>query len=331
MNNNGVNSTNMLNQTANASVQGQPVVQPGVSSGTVSQPQVPGNSTTVPSSQTSTTLVQPGVQSGSVPPASPVVNGNTVQPNRDDQSPKKKKSFFARFFFLIALCLGGYVVFLTMQQQQLELQLKQECSPVSTTKGTKQLDINSTIVQDLYGKVSTNIREDLVSIELTDEMKVYLAYRQIPNKKIYESNCNLFSDVAMEPYTCMENTTFMPTAFKEQTLDIELKKLFGSKTNIAPMNVQLGDGCLGGYQYIKERGEYVEGYCSQKETTSFRATKKLVSATSNQSTIVLREEVKYYEAEKQNLPENLRDGIYVYTFQLDTNYNYVYVSKTFEE
>lgn len=271
-----------------------------------------------------------------------IVNSQITTQSVDNQNPqgvdndkskgrKKKKNVLAWFFFLLVIFLAGYNYY-TMQQHKLMVaKLKDECSPVSTEKGEKELALDSTIVQDLYSKVATNIREDLASSNLDDQMKLYLAYRQVANRKIYESNCNLFSKTAMEPYICTETATFSPDAFKEETLQVEVKKLFGESTNIPNANIQLGKTCIGGYQYIAERGEYVKGYCLEEQTTQYRVTKKLVGATSNKSTITLKEEVKYYGAEQLKIPENLRSGIYVYKFKLDTNYNYVYISKTFEE
>lgn len=244
---------------------------------------------------------------------------------------RKKKNVLAWFFFLLIILLSGYNYYMMQQHKLVVAKIKDECSPVSTDKGEKELALDSTIVQDLYSKVATNIREDLASSNLDDQMKLYLAYRQVPNRKIYESNCNLFSKTAMEPYICTETAAFSPDAFKEETLQVEVKKLFGETTNILNANIQLGKTCIGGYQYIAERGEYVKGYCLEEQTTQYRVTKKLVGATSNKSTITLKEEVKYYGAEQLKIPENLRSGIYVYKFKLDTNYNYVYVSKTFEE
>ena len=46
--------------------------------------------------------------------------------------------------------------------------------------------------------------------------------------------------------------------------------------------------------------------------------------------MTLREEVKYYTVEGIDVPEKLKSGTYVYTFKLDTNYNYVYISKTLQ-
>lgn len=261
------------------------------------------------------------------------VDSQNLQDNNDNKTKnkKKKKNVLAWFFFLLVILLAGYNYYTIQQHKIVVAKLKDECSPVSTEKGEKELALDSTIVQDLYSKVATNIREDVASSNLDDQMKLYLAYRQVANRKIYESNCNLFSKTAMEPYVCTETATFSPGAFKEETLQVEVKKLFGESTNIPNANIQLGKTCIGGYQYIAERGEYVQGYCLEEQTTQYRATKKLIGATSNKSTITLKEEVKYYGAEQLKIPENLRSGIYVYKFKLDTNYNYVYISKTFEE
>ena len=162
-------------------------------------------------------------------------------------------------------------------------------------------------------------------------MQIYLAYRQILEKDKYDSNCNLFSATAMEPYVCVESTNFIPKAFKEETLRQEIKILFGENTNISLQNIQLGSSCIAGYQYIPDRGEFVQGYCNQQSATSYKVTKTLKEAKSTGATIVLTEEVKYHGNEKMALPDFLKSGIYKYTFRLDMNYNYVFVDKIYEE
>ena len=159
-------------------------------------------------------------------------------------------------------------------------------------------------------------------------MKLYLAYRQIPNNKIYDSNCNLFNNTAMNSYICEENLEFSPKAFKEETLQLEYKKLFGEDQEFVNGNIQLGNSCIGGYQYISERGEYVEGYCKEVSTTSYSVNKTLTDAYVQGDTITIKEKVRYYSSEQ--VPEELKNGVYVYTFKLDNNYNYVYISKTME-
>ncbi len=244
--------------------------------------------------------------------------------------PKKKHTGAILYLFTVAaFCFFTYYTY-TNHQQQILL-LNQKCTPVSTKGEEKSLAIDSTIVQDLYSKVYTNIKEDVASPELTEQLKIYLAYRQVSNSQIYNSNCNYFDDTSMPYYICINNNSYTPKAFKEETLKVEYKKLFGEDAPFQNANIQIGRKCLGGYQYIEKRGEYVEGYCEEEQATSYRTEKELVKATSKESIIVLYEKVKYYGSEGQKLPEKLISGTYKYTFKLDTNYNYIYISKELED
>ena len=248
----------------------------------------------------------------------------------NNQLPKKKKKSHGKTFLILILLfiIGGMTYYIFMDYQK---DLKTKCSPlVPMNNKTRKLDINSTLVQDLYSKVKTNIREDIANTDLNDEMKLYLAYRQLPKNKIYESNCNLFNNTSMTSVTCIKSESFIPNAFKEEDLQLELKKLFGEDTNIENNNIQLGNSCLGSYQYIAERGEYVEGSCNSNNTSIYNVDKKLLSASVTNDVITLKEKVRYYGSESVNI-DRLKNGIYVYTFKLDNNYNYVYVNRSIEE
>lgn len=246
------------------------------------------------------------------------------------QAPKKKKNIIARLFFLIILGMGGYIAFQTYQYKLYRNYMVKTCTPVSTMKEEKELDINSNIVQDLYGKVKTTIREDLVESELNKEMKLYLAYRQIPQGSLFKSTCTGFDPSQMIPYTC-DDIDFEPFVFKKEDLKIEYEKLFGEDPNFEYGNIQIGKSCIGGFEYIESRGEYVQGTCKESTTTTYRVKKELIKATSKQSTIYLRESVRYSSSEGQSLPSHLRNGNYVYVFKLDKNYNYNFVNKYLEE
>ncbi len=269
-------------------------------------------------------------------PTTQIVNGQpigVVPQKTAEEKPKevtKKKFNYVPILIVIILILIGAVVFLMQKNKADVARLSFECSPVGYKEETK-LDINSTLVQDLYNKVKTNIREDLASVNFDNAMKLYLAYRQIAEDKIYESNCNLFSNTVMEPYTCPQIETFMPMAFKEETMKLELNKLFGENNNIPLGNVQIGKNCMGGYQYIAKRGEFVKGYCQEQSATIFRAEKTLTEAKSYGNYITLTENVKYIGNQNAEVPANLRSGTYQYTFKLDTNYNYIYISKEYVE
>lgn len=259
-----------------------------------------------------------------------------VEENKVIEQPKivykKSKNILARFLFLIILLMGAYIGFNYYNTSLKITRYNNLYSPVSTTKEAKELDINSYIVQDLYSKVKTNIREDIAEPQLNQSMKLYLAYRSIPHDKLFESTCDGFNNASMIPYTCTNNIpNFKPNAFKKEALEIEYKKLFGEYTDFENSNIQIGKNCIGGYQYIESRGEYVQGYCTSLITTTAKVNKKLVSATSKESNIVLKEEVKYTSSEGQSLPENLKSGTYNYVFKLDKNYNYIYVNKYLEQ
>lgn len=296
----------------------------GVNNSTTTTPIVPVQTQTTAQQVQQPTQVQPQAQT--VAPTTATANTNTEQVAK---KPKKKLNF-TPFLIIIILGLIGYIVYSSKSHNSEIEKIKYECSPIKAGEEVK-LDLNSTLVTDLYNKIKTNIREDLSLMELNDTMKLYLAYRQIPPDKFYDSNCNLFDDSAMEPYTCQETSLFMPRAFKEETLQLEVKKLFGEKTVIPNANVQIGKNCMGGYEYIEKRGEYVEGFCSEHFTTTFKAEKKLVEAISTGNAITLKEDVKYIGNESTTVPEYLKSGTYVHTFKLDTNYNYVYVSKEYQE
>lgn len=238
---------------------------------------------------------------------------------------KKFANFLLKAAILCFLLYFGY----TKYTKDIN-DVKEKCTPISTSE-KKELDLNSTIVVDLYSKVATNIREDVASNNtLDDTLKLYLAYRQIPVNEIYESNCNKYS-ANMPSYECKDNQGYQITAFKKASIDLQLKKLFGTDHNIEYNNIQLGINCIGGYQYIPERDEFVRGTCTQLTTTTFKATKKLISATSEGPIITLKESTKYYGSENKKLPDTLQSGTYTYTFKLDPNYNYIYIDKTFEK
>lgn len=317
-----VNNQPVINQQQVGMPQSTPVIQQ--QSAIANQPTI---------AQTPPSAVQsPQISQEKQPPVPvPTISSdlkNGVVPNN---LKKKKNGRVVFLLFLIILGLSAYIYYSSKNYNAVIKRIQYECSPVSSSKTEKDLDLNSTLVKNLYSKVSTNIREDLAQPLFNDQMKIYLAYRQILEKDKYDSNCNLFSATAMEPYVCVESTNFIPKAFKEETLRQEIKILFGENTNISLQNIQLGSSCIAGYQYIPDRGEFVQGYCNQQSATSYKVTKTLKEAKSTGATIVLTEEVKYHGNEKMTLPDFLKSGIYKYTFRLDMNYNYVFVDKIYEE
>ena len=310
--------------TANTSVNASSTVSsptPSVTPTVISEPQAQ-------STQTSQT------NHNTTPNGNATPNITTVIETESKEAPNvqfiTKKSKVAPVLFIIVLILIGYILYSSLNNKSLVQNLTYNCTPISSASDEKKLDLDSTIVKDLYSKVYTNVREDVAQPEWNDTMKLYLAYRQLTDDKKYDSNCNLFKQQAMNSYTCVVSTSFVPKAFKQSDLELEWKKLFGEKTPITFNNIKLDYDCIGGYQYIADREEYVQGYCDSNKAISVKATKKLLEATSNGNTIILKEEVNYSQAGNGDVPEYLKNGTYYYTFRLDMNYNYVLVSKTYQ-
>ena len=356
--NNGVNTNNNVNnniQTGVTPTYNQVPQQPVIQQTTTVQPQTVQQQAVqqqVPAVQQQPQVVatQPITQQTVQAPEQPTIVQTAEEENinkTDEQqtqqeTPKqqemigekpkkeKKKISFTPILLLIILILGGYTIYSSKTHKSEIDNLNYNCTAVTASKEEVKLDLNSTLVKDLYSKVETTIREDIAQPEFNNNMRIYLAYRQILEKDKYDSNCNLFDSQKMEPYKCEISLNFVPKAFKVETLVEEYKKLFGEKSTIQLENAQLGSSCIGGYEYIEQRGEYVQGYCEKDNATSYKATKKLVEATSSRNIVILKEEVKYHENEGMSLPAFLKSGYYYYTFRLDLNYNYVLVSKEYQ-
>ena len=346
INNNVVpNTTNVTNNVTNTGVvppqaasatptitSSQPVLQPVTTVNNQQAPVVQNTGTVLPNSQP---VLNPSTDvdfSKAVANTLDGENKNEVEDKNNKQNKNANNSTSKTLtivLFLIIIGLAFYAFYSNSLYKTNLDNLKYNCTPVNSYKENKQLDLNSTIVVELYNKVKTSIREDYAQPEFNDNMKLYLAWRQIPQNKYYGSNCNMFKDTIMEPYKC-DPKKFTPQAFKEEDLIHEIKMLYGEETNIPLANIKLQNNCVGGYAYIAERGEFVEGKCDSVTAISFSVDKVLKEAYSNRNTIVLVEEVKYKENEKLQLPDYLKSGTYTYTFRLDMNFNYVLVDRTYE-
>lgn len=275
------------------------------------------------------TVVSPKVEmsSSTVVTPPPIVEGPASVVNGNAKQKKSHRSGWLIFVLFLIIALMGTYIYIDYQNDL----ARGECSPlVVGDSSLRELNVQSSIVQELYDKVKTTVREDLAYDTFNDTFKLYLAFRQIPHSEMYESNCNLFNESSMSNFSCSKAINFTPMAFSEETLQKEVKKLFGESVSIPNQNIVLGNSCFGGYQYIQERGEYVEGYCGQVPTTIYNADKQLISASVQGDTIVLREKVRYYSAQGISA-EKLKNGVYVYTFKLDNHYHYAYVGRAIEE
>ena len=294
--------------------------------------------TTVPASvaptvpPTTVPVTQPATVPVTQPVTQPVTNPVTVPETVEEEKPKKKKKGkLSGILFILLVLLGSYTFYLYQSSNRTISELRYQCSPVSESKEAIYLDVNSTLVQDLYQTVLTTAREDYSQPEWNNQMRLYLAYRQIPDYQKYDSNCNYFDPGKMEPYTCEVSSTFIPKAFKVETLEREWKKLYGDATPMPKINVKLNNTCTGGFEYVPEREEYVEGFCGKNIAISINVKKKLESATYSNNMIVIKEHVEYSATEDMQIPSYLKNGDYYYTFRLDMNYHYILMNKSYDQ
>ena len=274
-------------------------------------------------------ITQPTPTVPGEPPQIQIKEENKTEETQQEQTKQKKRLSLTPLFLIIIVALIGGILYIKNDKEQIINQLKYQNIVIDTNEEKVQLEKNSTLVQDLYHKVATSVKEDWANPNLDDEMRRYLAFRQINSNMFYDSHCDLFDQNKIYNYTC-DNKDFKPKAFKEEMLQIELKKLFGENSKIENGNIQLGRQCIGGYEYIAERGEYVQGQCIENNAITIDVKKEITEAYRINDEIYIVEETKYISGNKGDIPETLKDGIYTYTFKLDTNLNYAYISKTYK-
>ena len=257
-------------------------------------------------------------------------NTNNVEQTNTQVAPtivyKKVNNNATGFLLLVILCLGGACYFFNKQKNDTISYYKNEYSPINAGEEIK-LEVDSALVLNLYNKVSTTVLEDIANPEFDTTLKRYLSYRNLATNEIYSSNCNLFKTSGLKFYKC-DDEEIVPKAFKEESLILKYKELFGDEYVIDHASIQLGDTCLGGYEYIAERREYVQGKCTRRDKDLVKVEKELESATSTENIIKINEKVRYIKAGGE-IPSYLKNGVYTYTFRLDKNFNYIFVSKEF--
>lgn len=248
-------------------------------------------------------------------------NTNTVAPVIVYKKVSNKATIF---LLLVIICLFGACYYFNKEKNDTINYYKNEYSPINSKEEVK-LDVDSVLVQSLYNKIKTDVLEDVANPNFDDNLKRYLSYRNLTTDDIYASNCNLFKTSEMRFFKC-DDKTFTPNAFKEETLIRKYKEIFGEEYVIPHGSIQLGTTCIGGYEYIAERKEYVQGKCTRVDKDLVDVEKTIDSATSTEDIIKINELVRYYKA-GGDIPNYLKNGMYTYTFKLDKNYNYIFVNK----
>lgn len=324
-----VQQTESVQQSLGSNVKIAPVQPMYDESGQLIKQQQPTKTPAVPTPTPPPVLQQPTKIQPGKPPQIQIKDTNEESKSEEKEPIKQSKRIsLTPLFLIIIIGLIGGIIYINNDKTSIINEIKNQNIVINTQDKRVDIDKNSTLIQDLYTKVSTTVREDIANPNLDDEMKRYLAYRQINSNMIYESNCNLFNQNKIYNYTCNQKE-FIPNAFKEETLQLELKKIFGENSKIENGNIQLGRQCIGGYEYIAERGEYVQGQCIENNAITISVKKTITSAYRINDEIYIEEETKYISGNKGDIPDILKDGIYTYTFKLDTNLNYAYINKEY--
>ena len=297
----------MNNQNVNTNVNGN-VVQPGVVPQQQVVPQQVLPQQTVPKQN----VQQVGQTNGNKP-----------------VKQKKKSKVGVLFTLLIILGLAGGVYYFYDQNVKLKDYYEHNYSQL-TSKEEKDLPLDSFIVNDLYNRFKTSAKEDYFEKDFNSNMmKLYFGIRNVSSKDYVESNCNLFNNTRMKYVVCKDDE-YTPVAIDEDILKMKLIELYGENNGIQLNNIQLGNSCYGGFQYIADREQFVKGHCNSSVIALIDATKELYKATTKENEIKIYEKVRYFTS-ATDVPDYLRSGKYVYTFRLDPNYNYILESKTFIE
>ena len=149
---------------------------------------------------------------------------------------KKVRNNATVFLLLVIACLFGACYYFNKEKNDTINYYKNIYSPINTKEEVK-LEVNSTLVLSLYNRVSTSVLEDIANPNFDDNLKRYLAYRNLSTDVIYSSNCNLFNVGSMKYFTCNDKS-YVPNAFKEESSEndfvlnnYEIAELFGQEEN----------------------------------------------------------------------------------------------------
>lgn len=258
----------------------------------------------------------------------PVQPQMATQPVNNKKTKKSKSGIVIILLFIIILGLAGGCYYFYDKNNQTIDYYKNYYSPVTADEMTK-LDLDSTIVKDLYATFGTTVEEDFFAKDYSSNtMKLYIALKNVNVRDYLNSNCNMYDNTKLQHFTC--SGSFTPKAIDEDVIKLKLKQLYGDNNNIELTDVQLANSCYGGYQYISGRKQFVQGKCVGDVECLVQAEKELISATSTKNGVELREKVRYYST-NITVPDYLKSGIYIYKFRLDNNYNYVLMSKELSE
>ena len=133
----------------------------------------------------------------------------------DDPNEKKEPSIVYKkvsnkatpLLLIVILLLAGACFYWYKTDASRRDYYENHYSPINSGD-TIELELDSPLVTQLYTMVRTTATEDFGNPNFDNNLKRYLAYRNLSHNSFYESNCNLF-DNSMVNFACFEDDSFI--------------------------------------------------------------------------------------------------------------------------
>ncbi len=138
------------------------------------------------------------IQNIGVPSNSDVGNQTTIKNGKTKREKKNGNSSILIFIIVLLMAAIGYFVYNDYFAP------KEEIDPVKELERKRSINVNSLLVQQLYSYVNLDGCGNQINFfygsgapvelkDLTDEQKIYLAYRQLLNRDIRKEYCSTYS------------------------------------------------------------------------------------------------------------------------------------------
>lgn len=250
------------------------------------------------------------------------------------------KGILTVFFFLTTLVSVGYICyenfFEVYSEPKNSIEKTEENYSEEKAKNT-ELDVNSRLVQSLYNKVGLSknsydrykiyeSNDNLLVKEMSDEDKLALVYTNLPSYSFdIVPNHNL--QQAISSYQIVLSPDWA-NFISYDDINLEFRRLFGYDETFSKDSIIRADSAsLQCYIYNSS----LDGYILYSTVGGIEAPisyqGRIVSANKNEKEITITEEVSATPPEGN--PSIV--GIYVYTFHIDDDGMYSFVSRIKEE
>lgn len=251
--------------------------------------------------------------------------------------------FFTILFFLVAVSSLGYICYDNFKDDD-KVDVKNKQNNGSTIK-EEELDINSRLVRSLYSKVglvknssnryeSYKDNDNLLVKDMSDEDKLALVYSNlssslfdtIPNNDLEQSisiegsNYNYDYELFLNSYGWVDFIDF-------SLVELEFKTLFGNNATFSKDSLIRADSSsLLYYVYNEDLNGYIPYSTVGGYEGGISYVGKVVGAFKTSKNIIIKEEVTIVTPEG----DSKSIGIYDYTFSIDDDLMYSFVSRVKE-